>query len=318
MLLKKLAINHTGTNIRKAVKLPNVVDDRNGIVDYIAEEDLGHTDSRTDGVINGGLIHATSLKNICPRYISICRKLKKNINLNEVVDSNTRIIWAMGRSMENHIRGQLIKQFPKDSVIGDITCRCEHTVKSISPTGHKKHSDDHCSICKSSVSIYRESPIVLNKYGTICSFDFGYFNYVNKAVIVEIKSIKKDNFLALKQAQPEHIEQAYLYHLAGAEIGGDMADYVKIVYGSKGWINPKKEGYPYKEFTVKITDHKLIYEKNQLLLENRGLLIKNIDVNGDIPEKYDCGDGLPEKICETSSDDSAKQCDQSSICFQWR
>lgn len=316
MVLRQKRALRKRTTISKGGKL---IDDSKGITPFVVDQDRIKQKPRLKGVLEGGLVHATHLCKICPRQVALIRRTKSTVlSDSTMVNSNVRLIWATGRAFEDHIRGQLISLFDKSTVIGSYQCRCgsnkedRHFNRKVE-TSAESLTNNVCNYCGTLINNYVELPIKLHEYHSVFSPDFGYINMKNKGVVVEMKSIKKEDFEKLNKPDIEHVRQAFTYNLAAKEDKADMADYVIILYASKGWINPK-DGYPYKEYKVLISDYQHIYDAIPKTLET-GKIIGSIDMNGNVESVYDSGDGYPKGVCKVDTCATARHCQVSAMCF---
>ena len=303
----------------------SAIDDSKGLINYIVAEDRGENTQRLKDVLAGGLVHATHLPKICPRQIAIMRKMgitEPSATYEDMVDSNSQLIWATGRAFEKHLRDQLIAspKIDNDAMIGEFVCDCGVSKEIHSYDGTKEiiGNIDNCELCDTSAINYRELGIFVDDKHTVLSPDLPYFNKQRKIVVIEMKSIKGETFKKLKDAQKPHIQQALMYHAAGKMNGYDMADYVIILYASKGWVNPRDQ-LPYKQFTIPVKEEKAVVASNVKLFE-LGEIIGAIDSGGKVDEKYDHGDGYPSPVtdCTSIGCSRAKSCQVNSICFTLR
>lgn len=186
----------------------------------------------------GDYLHASALVNdgFCQRAEVIGRRSGEAII--EPSWGAMRVVWALGRAAEHHVRTQLIKSMPGNSY-GDWSCPCGRS----SHRGQFKRRT--CGSCGHPVAIYGEAHIQSEDYRLSGSPDFVWVHR-EEFHLVEIKSIKRDGFEALVAPLLNHTHQvklyAYLYHLAGHRVSQTQ----RIIYVAKDYI----QGGVYREFTV--------------------------------------------------------------------
>lgn len=327
MLLKSIvtmAGGHVSLHPKKAKEL-GLVNDHEGILNHITEQDrLDDTRSRIRDVVNGGLIHSTHLKDICPRQISLLRFTKTEfIHTNGYITTNDRLIWATGRAYEEHIRTQFINAVGKKSVAGLFKCVCGYLRggKNLKGQDIGELSEKRCPKCGTTQDNYHELAIPVKEYHSTHGPDLPFYNSNGQTVIVEIKSMKKGDpdkkdaasFLHISEPLISNLKQVFMYHRIGVMSGANMAPYVILIYAAKAHMGRKA---PYKEFKINVNDPKYRhhYDYNKVLLE-KGKVVKAIDENGKVSPEYDCGDGFPERICSVPTCTTAKGCQVAGLCF---
>lgn len=189
-----------------------------------------------------GHIHVSSLLDFCPRRLFLSNKYEQDQY--KAVDGNMRIVWAMGRAVENHIRTQLIASNPEDS-FGNWSCVCGDCYIESS---YKPSPEEGCSRCGSSVDVYEEHTLRHDEAGVVGNPDF--IIRVNDLLVpVEIKSINAKEFDTLTAPKGDHVFQVSSYHKILREQYPDLplSNNCIILYANKDfkWMET-----PYKQFVI--------------------------------------------------------------------
>lgn len=69
-----------------------------------------------------GWVHVSDLLDFCARKFALVER--HSIDLTKSASGPMRVVWAMGRAAETHIRNQLIRAFNYQNVIGEWSCGC--------------------------------------------------------------------------------------------------------------------------------------------------------------------------------------------------
>lgn len=258
---------------------------------------------RSPEVIRGGkgYIHGSSLIGLCARR-QVLSALAGGTD-SKAARPQERVMWAIGRSVEEHVRGQFIKSMKRKGIIGQWTCPC----------GSSKREGEYsksvkCDTCQKGLTEYREIPLFDHSNRIVGNGDLLYLRPDNlKLRVVEIKSKKQELFVKLSKPEPDHILQASIYRRLSQINGSDVDDYVSIVYASKDFVF---KGLPYKEYHVKINQARedildTMWGRAEEVKETLKALEKN--PSGPLPER------LP--ACASDKSPKAKGCDQCTACF---
>ena len=273
----------------------------NQLLDRLSAEDTTFEKNRLEDVVGGGYVHATHLDNICLRAVYLHSRYNIPVPMKQVT-SNDRLTWNTGRGFEKHVRKQLIKSFGENQIFGISSCRCEN-LKSTFP---KTEKSIDCDTCKTDqYHKYHEHTFSLDEFGVVGNADFGYIIDNDKLILIEIKSIKKEEFEKLKKPQPPHKNQILRYYYYAKLLGFNVSSEVQVVYVSKGYIGKLGHGdVPYKSFTIDTKNED--FSKFDRELET-GKLIKQMHNNeSDLKVERNCNS------CECAT---AKKCAVSGICF---
>lgn len=289
-----------------------------GLVPRLVAHDVTPENDRMDTQAESGLIHVSSLPDLCPRAITLAQEYGNLDTLLKRVSSNDRIVWDMGRATERLVRDRIIESIGVRNVIGKWMCPCEGEEVYYADEEHELPLGHHylpCGCGRKQVSVYHEIPLLDTEAGIIGNCDLPYYNDRGEVVVTEIKSAKGEffqqmpvNFEAmpttyLRQTASSHKFQATAYHRLLSGLGYPMANYVRILYVSKNYIRD----VPYKEYVVPITPE----ITSRLDIEwDKARLIKQARTTGTLPPK------LP--ICNAVSVPRAKGCPLVVACFSTR
>lgn len=254
-------------------------------------------------VIRGGseYIHASSLGGLCAR-----REILAAINPTETSVSPRpadRIVWALGRAAESHVRTQFIEAKKAEGIIGEWSCACGHT-----KTEGAFNKSIECPRCGTKTTRYGELTLFDHDCKIVGNPDLLYVRPdVPKIRVVEIKSMAKAHFDKLTTPKPDHVLQAATYHrlLEVNEMPVDPEG-VTILYVCKDYAI----GKPYKEYHVDMTQEfrNVIDELWGRAAEIRDWKMAR-SAGAEIP--------LPERLgaCSSSAAPFAKNCNQCVACF---
>ena len=191
-----------------------------------------------------GLIHVSSLLDFCPRRLFLSNKYGQDQV--HSVDGNMRIVWAMGRAVETHIRAQIIEADP-DNCFGNWLCDCGRN--KINST-FRPPADTKCVRCDTHIGIYDEHTLTHRGKRVVGNPDL-FLRVAGKLVPIEIKSMNAAEFAKLSAPKGDHVFQVSAYHKTFKEEYGhlpvELADHCIILYANKDFKWGKN---PYKQFTI--------------------------------------------------------------------
>lgn len=287
---------------RSKVRVEKSGIDDSDIVALLTSTDRIPDKNRLAGVLDGEYAHSTALPDLCLRKIQIMRKFGID-PYEKYVSSNDRLIWATGLAFEDLIRVQFTASIGHDNVFGDsYTCKCgaEKINLKYKCSGL---SIPKCDKCGTLCDNYNQLVMKLDKYGISSEVDFGYYNATGRIVMVETKSMKKEQYLDLKRPIKVHIRQAVFYANCAIECGYDIADYVMIIYASKG-VTSYTDGPPYKAFKVKFdkSHWASVFSRSMFA---KGKRLKEINKDSDIVEMS----------CSDVELTQSRSCEVSALCF---
>ena len=245
-------------------------------------------------------LHVSSLIGMCLRRHLIAYSTK--VERSKSVNSAMRVVWALGRAAESHIRNQFIEAMDYRDILGVWKCKC----------GHLKVSglyDDtlKCPKCEKKASSYSEYSLFDHENRIVGSPDMVYIRPDNrKAMVVECKSINKNDFLKLSNPIWDHVHQAVSYNELLKINGVEVDDSVTIVYVCKDY----NFGGPYKEFRVKRDDQlnsDVAFMWGQAKEYARQLDIIKAGKKPSYPNRL--------STCTTQEDSIPKSCDCCGMCF---
>lgn len=260
--------------------------------------------------LGGKWIHVSALVNgECLRAIQIAHR--DDLVAHVKPRPSDRLLWAIGKAVEAHIRGGMITLYGRENVMGLWKCDCGET----SHEGFGDGGASSCKTCKTPLHNYSEynvknedsmlsgSPDILVRKGSTKN---------SPLTVCEIKSIKVVGKGGVRNATPEfhtlehpvrgHSLQALMYRALLEREGFNVTDEVIICYGAKDYVMES----PYKFFTVDGTS-----DENVLAVES--LLT--------LAEQYAQSDGklLPRLgLCPNATTPKAKSCHCTVPCFASR
>lgn len=212
-------------------------------VDFLSrtlqEEDTRPQESRIGAA---EYTHASTIsKAVCARQYVLAAL--HDVRWEEAVTGGHRLLWAFGRTAEDHIRKTLIRSRQGGQVYGCWKCACGRTEH----VGTRPNVGSQCRTCQRPVDKYYEQPHRDEEYRIIGNPDVAMLAG-RHMVVVEIKSIVVEEWNKLVAPLPEHALQATLYHWLMGRSGIQMHDEVVVIYACKQF----KFGNPYKEFHVNV------------------------------------------------------------------
>lgn len=244
--------------------------------------------------------HVSALIGVCPRrhLLAHVHKLERQ----NPVNASMRLVWALGRAAEHHVRTQFIEAMQKRTVLGTWVCKCGFLKKE------GLYEDAlACPRCRVKATTYKESPL-FDHYARITgSPDMLYLRLdTNKIRVVECKSIKKDDFEKLTKPKADHILQAMAYNELLRINGLPQDEAITVIYVCKDY----QFSSPYKEFQVVRDAH---YDAQIRAMWNSA----NQIATGirDVSDGFD--PQMPDRLptCSTDSSLTAKNCDCVGLCF---
>jgi len=265
------------------------IEDHESHVDIDLVGIIRSADAQPDRSRDGGeLIHVSNIiGDFCPRREWLKREIGYDVP--RTVNGAMRIVWALGRAAELHVREQLLTRL-RGNAFGRWGCdRCS-AIEEVARRYHFKQCE-----CGGKFDRYHEAQIIDEESGVTGSADFiwihrGFFN------VVEIKSMVKHDFEALKKCKADHMNQAEFYrwilHRNGHEV--HRADVIVV---AKDYVNES----PYKMFS------------SERVATARPTIVSATKSDVELAR----GDELPDRVAQCASPDSprAKICDACSLCF---
>ncbi len=280
-----------GTALRRnnAVLRPSHIRD-GGYATYIVRAGQHAEDFR-----DGDYLHVSDIIHKCSRMIALAKRYNVKLNMGQLPES-AGLTFAMGRAIETYVRNKF-KQNAADKLWGGWHCNCGK--KTFEGTYEQARQQTVCQHCHTKPEHYIEMVIENDEYMFSGSIDITLLE--GKALhLVEVKSIKHDNWKDLSRPIPEHLVQILSYWWLAKQAGYDVYDSVSILYCTKGYV---MFGSPYKEFVLQPSK---LMRRLEEFLEEAGLLNEAINNNGPIPIR----------VCQRPDQGEAKTCPMATICFQ--
>lgn len=244
--------------------------------------------------------HVSALLGICPR-----RHLLAHIHSLErtkSVNASMRLVWALGRAAETHVRTQFIDAMQRMTIIGTWACKCGHTKRD----GFYKDVPS-CGKCRTKPTQYKECPLFDHDARITGSPDLLYARPDNgKVRVVECKSIKKDEFEKLTKPKADHVLQGMAYNELLRINGMPQDSSITVIYICKDYQFTS----PYKEFEVERTgEHN---DRLSMMWDSANVIASGIRNNAEgkrvtIPDRL--------SVCYTEEATTAKNCDCVGLCF---
>jgi hypothetical protein len=238
-------------------------------------------------------VHVSSLAgDFCPRQYAIAKH--ENLSLFESLTGGHKVTFAIGRAVEAHIRENLIADIGKKNVYAKWTCECGKQYQQ------GFWANVQCSECGKPLDTFTEADVQDDENGVKGHPDF-IFRFKNKLVVVEIKSMKKDQWDELEAPLESHIRQATMYpYLLSKSVNPDRIHPMVIyIYCTKDF----KWGSPYKEFHVDASEERYEKQRQDALAEAKQI------------KDYVQGGETPPRICQSQASSLAKKCPVAFRCF---
>lgn len=264
---------------------------------------IATVDSAADDMrVGSDYVHASSLvRNWCPRRHAIFHRYEDSLTTVNSPRSSDRLLWAIGRAVENHIRHSLILAYGPEQFFGVWSCLCGR--KSF--TGLGSSTPPICNSCNTPAARYGELLLVSERLRVRGSPDM--IMLVEDGLrVLEIKSKKLDLFQELVDPEADHINQASIYTALlplAAEL--PVSPNVTIVYGAKDY--PRPGVLPYKDLTRPAN---VRWAERQMEEGVRRPLHALLSGDTSAP--------LPPRIgaCGTPNTTTARNCQACTLCFQ--
>lgn len=275
----------------------------------IMSEDNRDETSRLDP----NFVHVSATVGWCPRAYAL--QVHRGINPQKRVEGPMRVVWAIGRAVEKHVREQFIRGVNFVGVYGVWKCQCKEG--GIRREGF--YSRKTCDKCGHDADTYDEIDLRC-KVARVTGHPDLIFIRKGLLYVVEIKSLTNSEsankrgagFNAITRPFGDHVYQASNYQKMirplARKLGVKVARNIIVFYCSKDfqWRPPY-----YKEFHVDSTD-----EAHQQLLnethEGARQAVEYVKSGGKkslLP---------PRKLCNSCNCKRALECPVSQECFAIR
>tara|TARA_R110000803_G_scaffold149256_2_gene214679 strand:- start:53 stop:901 length:849 start_codon:yes stop_codon:yes gene_type:complete len=219
--------------------------------------------------------------------------LKRNVGYqhNNQVSGGMRIVWALGRAAETHVRDQLLKTM-RGNAWGRWGCtHCD----AIDGARMYRANTGHSDLCEGTLDVYHEPQLIDERNKITGSTDF-VWQHRGKLNIIEIKSMNKKEFDTMTRVKGDHMNQAEVYRYLLVK-NGHQVDRADVIVVAKDFVF----GSPYKVYAS---------DKNPDARPRVSLLIE--DAARDAMQE-----DMPNKLPQCSARDSsrARGCEACSLCF---
>jgi hypothetical protein len=289
---------------RRPVAAPSVVPQ--GGINPNAEDYFVRTimsmDSSPEEVRSGSeYIHVSTLIDYCARReaLAFTNRMMGVGKRTKRAMAGERIIWAMGRAVEAHVRTQFIEGTQRKGIIGSWSCKCGQQTN----VGYFRKTP--CSRCGDEATIYGEKTLRDDDLKIAGNPDLLYDMPNGNVRVVEIKSMAVTQFKELNSPLPFHVLQAACYQRL-LEVNGHTPDPELTVFYACKDFQPK----PYKEYHV-VIDDALSARIDDLfeLARVRAEWIESKKGGGQV--------SIPERLapCSSANTTRAKGCSECISCF---
>jgi len=251
-------------------------------------------------------IHVSALINgECLRAVGIAHL--EDVTAYEKPRPADRLLWAIGKAVEKHIRDSMIELYGAHNCMGRWQCPCE----ALDFEGEGDLSRK-CGKCGKPASTYSEFNV--KHRGTMLSGSPDLLvrrEGSRKWTPLEIKSIKvvpkggvvtgAPDFHNLEAAQRGHVLQVLMYRRLMLETGHEMTDEALVCYGAKDYVMQS----PYKFFTIDGEAEENVKAVNHLMKSAKeyALALKSRKVTG------------RSNLCPNHETNKAKGCHCKVSCF---
>lgn len=258
------------------------------VTDLVEQADSAPERMRLGGE---GHLHASSLINICERQHVLAAMT--DTEMMRGVTGSDRLVWAIGRAVERHVRTQFIKARQFGGIYGRWTC--DNPKSAADPTCRATgfigkvgiHDAAARCTCGGRLDTYNEPSLWDDDNGFVGNPDLT-FALDGLFVVTEIKSMEKERFQDLAAPLADHVHQAILYRDLYRRLGFPVADFVIILYVSKGYSFKRKDRQGrstiYREFRVDATQPHLQRLVETSLASAR--LVKDAKAGGPLPPRH--------------------------------
>jgi len=242
---------------------------------------------------NTGHMHLSALlKNPCVRQMRFNDTGKDNL---QSVTGGHRLVWALGRAVEKHVRDSYIKGVKGKGVLGNWSCLCG----AVKHEGLFSAAWQECQRCRAKPTKYSEYTVFDHDAGISGNPDFPI--YIGDTLhVVEMKSMNGEQFDALTAPLPDHIYQAAGYRRMLINNNFKVSNTVIIHYTTKKFMF----GSPYKEYHVDV--NKPQYDNVLDGMWAVANAVKASRAKGTIPK---------ERVCSSINSPQAKNCPHITECW---
>ena len=245
-------------------------------------------------------IHVSSLIGMCPRQATLARIYSTGQRAYRSTSGYDRIVWAIGRSVERHIRDTLITKFGQTNVFGGWTCPGKHEII----WGTFPSNAPLCPQCRLQRNVYVEADLKDDELGITGHPDL--IVIINGwMVVVEIKSMTSVDWNKLTAPKGDHVFQAGSYRHLLARKGFRVHRNVIVIVATKDY-SFKRSVSPYKEFhmDVTVTQMQTMFDR----AFEQAAMVKSAAL-AQVPPPRD------PSVCSGIGSTTANACPHAHICF---
>ena len=193
-----------------------------------------------------GYLHVSQLIGMCARQKILTVTDDRPPDPGSVTGGH-RVMWAVGRAVERHVRDSFIQARDYRGVLGRWHCPCDHTQYE----GLYRHDAAPCPQCRRFPQGYRELVLRCDAAHIKGSPDLPFYaeGESGDIAVSEIKSMNPKDFDALEAPLADHVFQAACYRRLLVNMGRLVTPTITCLYVTKLF----KWGSPYKEYEVDVT-----------------------------------------------------------------
>jgi hypothetical protein len=258
-----------------------------GYITRMVEEADAQPDSSR---VREGYIHVSSLLSFCPRLYRLAAV--DDIPIVNLPRAGDRIVWALGRAAEKHVRDAVLAHVGLGNVYGVWRCNCGMVAYE------GLHRELRCTHCATPANNFGELPVFDHELRISGSPDIQLHDAGSRR-IVEIKSINKREFEELERPKPDHVFQASFYVDLLRVMGEPVHEELAIFYVCKDYTFRS----PYREFHVGAGDMAMQIAAAKASVAQ----LRACEMGGALPPK------LP--VCSSAATPTARKCVACASCF---
>ncbi len=238
----------------------------------------------------------------CARRHAIHYRHPESMQQQESPSPADRLLWAIGKAVEKHIRTQLIISKGPEKCLGHWHCPCPVKTTRV---GFGMTKPPVCPGCCSPLNIYAELHLLPDAWPVTGSSDFIY-SYGRKVLeVVEIKSKKLKDFEELTEPEANHVLQASGYRallVKACPPGFTVSPRVRVMYGAKDY--PRPGALVYKDFVRPFRED--VPPSLDRVEADLGAILRG-DTKARLPARL--------TACSSSGVPRARKCSACALCF---
>lgn len=247
----------------------------------------------------GEHLHVSDLVGKCMRRTAIIYRMKlspqsRGLNLSD------SLTFAQGDAIHDALRERLVTASP-ESAYGRWGCRCGTTVTEKPSLFTEVPATMTCPACKTGLTKYHEVTVRNEEFKITGNPDYLLYRKATKSImVVELKSMTHEMWKDLARPLPEHVLQTAFYWDLLSRDGYRMGSHASILYATKAYVF---RGSPVKEMLV------------DMAALTAGGRLEPYYASAAQVKAARVGGPLPDRVCQSQEQTSAKNCDVCVQCF---